>query len=350
MIIKKHINLFLIFSFFKIIHPHGFGGNTAIQESFGTYWRIDYLVDYIADGQHLDVVSYDEFENKWITKKVKAAGFSESDYCCRLFFKQDINPLECTPLQLFYRVKDPTSLTATQRTSHAWVAAFKLKIGDKLICFDNKTVEVSNVEVVHEKLKVYTLEIKGTHTFLVTRHRIVAHNMLLPCGAVAGLTIPFDIACGASVGSVFGPVGICAGVVVGGAVACIVNACMKDRIREYCLSFKPKKISNPKKINNLYHFTKSVEDILKDTLPGRETKGKAKQYIKIGGYPSAVKDFENLGPVDIQKIKNKEGWVGTLPDGRTVIVREQSKEGRPTLEIQQPGNKGKVIKIRYDEK
>ncbi len=119
---------------------------------------------------------------------------------------------------------------------------------------------------------------------------------------------------------------------------------------EYGLSFKPKEISEFEKNNNLYHFAKSVEDILKDTIPGRETKGKAKQYIKIGGYPAAVKDFENLGPADIQKMKDKEGWVGILPDGRTIIVREQSKEGRPTLEIQQPGNKGKVIKIRYDEK
>lgn len=331
--IRKGISLFLALLVFQSIYPHGFGGGCLVKDASGLHWQIENIVKYIETGQNLQVLSFNEFERTFTAKKVKSVGFCESQYYCRLFFNQDQHSLECTPLQLFYRVTD-----------RVWVAASKLKIGDRLLCAGNKTVEVCAVDLFHEKLKVYTLEVKGTHTFLVTPYNIIAHNMLLPCGAVAGLAIPLDIGCGASIGTMFGPVGICTGIVVGGVVGCIVNACIKNRVVEYKLSFKAE-VSD-----NLCHFAKSVDDILKDTIPGRETKGRARQYIKKGGYSDAVKDFEDLGPIDIQKMKDKKGWVGTLPDGRMVVVREQSKDGRPTLEIQQPENKGRVIKIRYDKK
>ena len=41
------------------------------------------------------------------------------------------------------------------------------------------------------------------------------------------------------------------------------------------------------------------------------------------------------------------GKVGTLADGRTVNVREDSKDGRSTLEIFNPLNRRTLIKIRY---
>jgi len=336
--VKKYTTLFLMVSFFKLISPHGFGGKTLVETSSGSYWQVDKILECMSDKQNLDVLSYDEFSGRFVAKKVKRAGFSEVDYYSRVCFKDDIKPLECTPLQLFYRMQD-----------HAWVAAFKLKTGDRLLCSDNKAIEISSIELIHEKLKVYTLEIKGTHTFLVSRHRIVAHNMLLPIGAITGLTIPFDIGCGASVGSAFGPVGICTGVVVGAVVGCIVNACIKDRVVEYRLSFKPKEVLKSQEIDNLYHLAKSVDEILKDALPGNKTKGQAKQYIKKGGYPAAVKDFEDLGPTNVKNIPGKEGKMGTLPDGREVNVRVESTDQRPTLEIMIPGGDGKRIKIRYEE-
>jgi len=95
-------------------------------------------------------------------------------------------------------------------------------------------------------------------------------------------------------------------------------------------------------------FFKSVEDILNNTLPGKETKGKTKQYEKPGTYEDAIKDFESLGPISIKTLSypdGKEIKIGVLPDGRAVNVRNQSDEGRPTLEVQGPGNNR--IKIRY---
>ncbi|WP_078552216.1 hypothetical protein [Bacillus alkalicellulosilyticus] len=89
---------------------------------------------------------------------------------------------------------------------------------------------------------------------------------------------------------------------------------------------------------------KNVDDILKDATTGRATKGRATQYDKSGGYNQAMDDFNNMGVTNIREIPN--GRVGTLPDGRTVSVRNKSSDGRPTLEIFDGKNS---IKIRYGE-
>jgi hypothetical protein len=333
MVIKKYIKLFLILSFFQSIHPHGFGGNTLIQNEEGGYWPISNMVDYVGAGHSLQVFSYDEFEQNFIPKKVKSAGFCESEYYCLLSFNHDKASLACTPLQLFYHVKDPSSLTATQRTSHAWVAAFKLKAGDKLLCAGNKMIEILDIELRYEKLKVYTLEIKGTHTFLVTPHNIVAHNMLLPCGAIAGLTIPLDIGCGASIGTMFGPVGICAGVVVGGVVGCFVNACIKDRVVEYGLSFKSKEVasfveSNKKEFDNNHGAQAPGKPTENDGfIPKKNWDGKKVKHPKTGdiGWPDEQGNIwkpTGVGPLahggphwDVTSKDGKRHW-NIMPGGK----------------------------------
>lgn len=106
------------------------------------------------------------------------------------------------------------------------------------------------------------------------------------------------------------------------------------------------------------NLCKSVEDLLKDTVPGRETTGRARQYIKNGNYEDAVKDFHSLKPSDIQSLPGKEGLRGRLPDGRDINVRLESTvkiEGcsaktTPTIEIMKPGGIGIRIKIRYHNK
>ncbi|MCR6111023.1 septum formation inhibitor Maf [Bacillus sp. A301a_S52] len=51
-----------------------------------------------------------------------------------------------------------------------------------------------------------------------------------------------------------------------------------------------------------------------------------------------------MGVTNVPTIPN--GIVGTLPDGRTVNVRNNCSDGRPTLEIFDGKNS---IKIRYGE-
>ena len=87
-----------------------------------------------------------------------------------------------------------------------------------------------------------------------------------------------------------------------------------------------------------------LEQILDGAKPGRETKGRTKQWNKTGNIDNANDDFDSLKP---QKVKDIPGGrTGELPDGRKINVRDHSSDGRPTLEIQDGKNQ---IKIRYGE-
>jgi len=79
--------------------------------------------------------------------------------------------------------------------------------------------------------------------------------------------------------------------------------------------------------------------------PGKSTKGRATNWEKPGGIGEANGDFDAHGPLDVKPIKGG-GRVGKLGDGRNIIVRPNSTDGRPTLEIQ--GGKRKT-KIGYGE-
>ena len=87
----------------------------------------------------------------------------------------------------------------------------------------------------------------------------------------------------------------------------------------------------------------TVDDVLEGATPGRETKGKTRQFEKPGGAEEANSDFDSLKPGDVRDIPGG-GRTGTLPDGRRAVVRPSSSGGRPTLEIQRGPNR---IKIRY---
>uniref|UniRef100_UPI001C2E4E28 VENN motif pre-toxin domain-containing protein n=1 Tax=Yersinia artesiana TaxID=2890315 RepID=UPI001C2E4E28 len=88
----------------------------------------------------------------------------------------------------------------------------------------------------------------------------------------------------------------------------------------------------------------TVEDLTSTSSKGNETTGRSKLFERTGGSNAANKEFDALSPTEIKDIPS--GRIGKLPDGRTVIVRERSTDGRPTLEIQSGKNR---IKFRYDE-
>lgn len=95
--------------------------------------------------------------------------------------------------------------------------------------------------------------------------------------------------------------------------------------------------------------TKTVGDIIEGSEPRPENPG-TRQYDTTGGFDQANSDFDDLNPSDVKDYGNGTR-VGTLPDGRTVVVRPNSSGGEPTLEIQTKIG-GKVIekiKIRYND-
>jgi HK97 family phage prohead protease len=74
------------------------------------------------------------------------------------------------------------------------------------------------------------------------------------------------------------------------------------------------------------------------------TKDRTTQWIKHGGMAQAEKDFAAFNPSEVRLYSNGTK-VGKLSDGTMIIVRENSRKSRPTLELQI----GKqYIKVRYE--
>ena len=94
---------------------------------------------------------------------------------------------------------------------------------------------------------------------------------------------------------------------------------------------------------------------LTDKYPQSEeqTKGPSIQHESKGNYDDALRDFDDLKLKDIKEIQTKygPGKVGTLEDGRNVVVRpgSSSKNNNPTLEIQGENKFPDRTKIRYQK-
>lgn len=88
----------------------------------------------------------------------------------------------------------------------------------------------------------------------------------------------------------------------------------------------------------------TVDDLIFSSLKTQEITGQSKLFERTGGSKAANKELDLLRPTEIKDILG--GRFGKLPDGITVVVRECSTDGRPTLEIQSGKNR---VKFRYDE-
>jgi len=66
------------------------------------------------------------------------------------------------------------------------------------------------------------------------------------------------------------------------------------------------------------------------------------------GFSKASKDFNRLKPKNVRTIATPKGELimGTLPDGRTIILRNCSS-GKPTIEIQTTTGKS-IIEVKYN--
>jgi uncharacterized protein RhaS with RHS repeats len=67
------------------------------------------------------------------------------------------------------------------------------------------------------------------------------------------------------------------------------------------------------------------------TTPDRKTKGNTRIENKVGGFDVANGDFDALWPGNVPD-KGGGVRVGTLEDGRAIIVRPTSTDGSPTID------------------
>ena len=82
------------------------------------------------------------------------------------------------------------------------------------------------------------------------------------------------------------------------------------------------------------------------TIPDRVSGGGTDVRWKHGDQETADSDFDNLNPSDVKTVIKKDGSrvrVGTLPGGKTVVVRPS--EAGPTIELQWGGRSR--IEVKY---
>lgn len=286
----SHLIIALFILFFNCdIKTHGFAANTSIiTDKSHAYLSIEQLAFAIKKNKTQYVKTYDSTTRNFTEKRARAAGVSETNCYCTLSFDNDVyHDIVCTPSQQFYRISD-----------RQWVEAYMLKEGDLLLCDNNRSVELRAMTFTIKPLKVYTIEVKKTHTFLVGHYHIVTHNMFVPLAATLA---PLGTGCGAgSIGAIFGPIGVVGGVVLGGAIGCIVALCMKERFAEYKLSFKVSAIES-------LVYTKEKESKSEDA-PSKEKSNEA----QAPGKPTENDGFVPKKNWEGKKIKHpitgQHGW------------------------------------------
>ncbi len=302
--------LILLVFFSYDIQSHGFSeSTTVVMNESNRCYSIRQLAVAIKENKTKYVITYDQAIESFSKGHVKAAGVSETNCYCVLSFDDDsCHNIVCTPSQQFYRIAD-----------RQWVEAYMLKNGDVLLCDNNKTIELKQIVVTGEKLKVYTIEVKDTHTFLVGFYRIVTHNMFVPIAASLGLSIPFSTGCGGTLGVILGPVGLIGGIVFGGIIGCVVGTYMKEGFSKYTLSFKVDAIESI--VNNNKEYRGAIDSSNDAQAPGKPTERDGFVPKKSWG-GEKVKHRRGYGWPD----KKGSIWIPTGPNGH----------GGPHWDVQHP--------------
>jgi len=91
-------------------------------------------------------------------------------------------------------------------------------------------------------------------------------------------------------------------------------------------------------------FIPELDPIIEGSALLRVTKGNTIVRGRAGGFAQAIQDFATLPSVErtVGDVKVK-----SLSDGSTAVLRNLSKDGRPTLEIQ--ATSGKDLEVRYNK-
>lgn len=216
----------------NIINSHGFDCNTLVVLADKNLQHIE-TVCKRSLRKPIRVSSYDTNNNILLTNSVIQSGRSTALSYVRFGFNSCFeysshNEIACTSIQEFY-------LAATQ----VWIPAYALKVGDKLTCAHNKVKTIAYLQYIEQPLTVYTLEIDKTHTFFVSSHAVLTHNMVLPLAFSIGLSVPIGSATTGAVASMFGPIVCTFGAAIGTVIGVCATLVYDDVIPKYTIVNDP---------------------------------------------------------------------------------------------------------------
>lgn len=211
----------LIFSH-STLYDHGFAAKTLVQLNDESWQPIESVCRH-ALHDIISVTSYDMNTLRNVDNYVKHVGQSKSNCYIQLNFDSGCNgapnTITCSPMQEFY-------VPALNK----WVPAYTLSSGDALLSKNNNEKFILYIEFVEKPLKTYMLEVQDTHTFFVGKDAILTHNIVLPIAFSLGFTVPFGSAAAGTAGSFFGPIGVMAGIAVGGIMSIAIKIACENRI------------------------------------------------------------------------------------------------------------------------
>jgi len=198
---KAKITLSLVFMAFLFLpyhmtYGHGLAADTLVQLGDGS-WQTIHTICLRSLHNKVSVSSYNVDASCKTTQLVKSGRRSQSNCYMRLGFDSGFNDVTrndivCTPMQEFYIPE-----------THTWAHAYTLKVGDALLTKNKGAKSITYIQFVPKPIKMYTLEIKKSHTFFVGYHSILTHNMMLPLAFNVGLSLPFGSAAGGAAGGFF---------------------------------------------------------------------------------------------------------------------------------------------------
>lgn len=339
------------------IKGHGFQRDTKLISCCHEY----YYLHCIFTKKHVPecIPTFDYATNKHQHGKIVTMRPGTTNCYVRIGLDDDpAHDITCTPAQEFY--------LPDQRT---WSEACSLNIGNHLLGRWYQHLPITSITFHEEPCDIYVVEVDGPHAFFIGTNSVLAKNMIIPCATI-GYAFPFGGGTGSGLASILlgGTVTCTLGCLVGGvAIGYIIKCCMREKEKNYDFVFDAPQIGvvfqekNEIAPNGTITVpaenaqpsdapVKTVDDILKGTIPGEKTYGPSNIFEKPGIYtPEDTKDdFKSLNPSNTKTKINPAGEeiiIGILPDGRTVIARPNSRDGRPTLEIQE--HNGTKTKIRY---
>jgi len=345
-----------LITLFSDISGHGFGRGTRIA-AYQQWYCLNRI--FSIKYTKFPMLTYDCTKKRYSGGKIVAMRPGTTNCYMSIGLDDDrSHDIICTPSQEFYLPE-----------YDAWIEAASLKVGDKLMSTFNHPRTITSVIFTPQPCNILIIEVNEPHTFCIGEYSVLVKNMVLPCITI-GYAFPLGGGtAGGWLGALLGGTFTCGfGCLVGGTViGYTIKYCMTDREQSYDFTFDEAKLGllfqeksepqpdgtiripsqSPEKSQERVADNapaKTIEEILQGAFPGEKTHGPSTIFEKPGTtYQHTEEDFDSTRPTEVRPISC--GKAGKLPDGRWIVARWESDDGRPTLEIQGPGRSR--IKIRY---